>query len=58
MCDFKEALESPPAPWGTSPVGSPLRKDEGAPLRYGGLWGNSNSSLKSPAEMLLVSSIS
>jgi len=27
---------SPPAPWGTSPVGSPRRSD-GAPLRYGGL---------------------
>ena len=29
----------PPAPWGTSPVGSPLR-NAGAPLRYGGLRAN------------------
>jgi len=28
---------SPPAPWGTSPVGSPLGQAEGTPLRYGGL---------------------
>jgi len=27
----------PPAPWGTSPVGSPLGLAEGTPLRYGGL---------------------
>ena len=29
----------PPAPWGTSPVGSP-RRSTGAPLRYGGLRAN------------------
>ena len=32
----EEAPKPPPAPWGTSPVGSPrLQNADGAPLRYG-----------------------
>ena len=34
------ATGRPPAPWGTSPVGSPLGQAEGTPLRYGGLGAN------------------
>jgi hypothetical protein len=35
--------DSPPGPWGTSPVGSPRPKD-GTPLRYGTLGGDSDTS--------------
>jgi len=34
----KKCRNCPPAPWGTSPVGSPRRKADGAPFRYGALW--------------------
>jgi len=31
---------APEAPWETSPVGSPRRKVDGTPLRYGGFGGD------------------
>ena len=32
LFDFLSVPESPPGPWGTSPVGSPRRKADGVPL--------------------------
>jgi hypothetical protein len=40
MCQSPFGAETapvPPGPWGTSPVGSPRRKADGSPLRYGDL---------------------
>ena len=39
----RTAPVSAPAPSGTSPVGSPRRKTDGSPLRYGGLWADSGA---------------
>ncbi len=54
LCEFKEALASPLAPWGTSPVGSPRNRGHTpcvspipGPPPLGGLRGDANASLKS-----------